>query len=208
MSTPTETRSLLERLRSGDETALEQLLALHLDWIRVRVRALLGPELRVKEETEDLVQETLLELLRYGPRFVVSEPAQLRALLSKIAENAIRDRHRWHHRAKREIDRERPLPSGSGIDLDSSAGRFTPPPERVERNEMVHWLRLGLRLLISRDREMIIMREWEGKSFVEIGELLDIPENAARMRFQRAVEKLSSKVVELRSGDLEAALES
>ena len=88
-----ETTLLLQRWNGGDEQALQALLQLHLPWIQTHVSQRLGGLVRAKEDTNDVVQDALVEFLRYGPRFKVSNEAHLRFLLGRIAENVLRDRH-------------------------------------------------------------------------------------------------------------------
>ena len=81
MTTEPETKLLLARWHQGDAAALHALVQMHLAWIEARVRQRLGPMLRAKAETADFVQEAVVDVLRYGPRFVVSDAVQFRALL-------------------------------------------------------------------------------------------------------------------------------
>ena len=69
------TGKLLERWHAGDGGALDELLVRDLPWIRRCVHRRLGQGLRQRAETEDFVQEAVLEVLRYGPRFVVGTRA-------------------------------------------------------------------------------------------------------------------------------------
>ena len=80
---------------------------------------------------------------------------------------------------------------------------MTRPSQHAQRKESSAWVRIGLELLDPEQRELVILRQWEGKSFSEIGAKLNIHENAARMRFQRALKKLGEEVCKLRGGDVE-----
>jgi len=193
-----ETVELLRRWHEGDREALAAIVERELPWLRAHVHRRLGPQLRRRGETEDYVQEALIDALRYGPRFVVADEARLRALLGRIVENTLRDQVERHEAQKRDVGREEPLPSGSVLDLDT--GRVTRPSEAAAAREAEAWVRLALELLDPEDRRAILMREWEGRSFPEIGAALGVGENAARMRFQRALPRLAGKVRELRKG--------
>lgn len=48
----------------------------------------------------------------------------------------------------------------------------------------------------SRDREALLLRHFEGRSFGEIGRVCGLGENAARMRVERATEKLRSRLAQ------------
>src|SRR5688572_22130435 len=85
-----ETRELLLRWHQGDREALLQLVQQDADWIAARVRRRLGPVLRRRADTQDMVQNTLLQVLHDGPRFVLSDRDQLRGLLACMVENVLR----------------------------------------------------------------------------------------------------------------------
>jgi len=51
--------------------------------------------------------------------------------------------------------------------------------------------------LSERDRDAVVLRFFGGKSFAEIGEQLELSEGAARMRVERALEKLRSRLSRL-----------
>ena len=52
-----------------------------------------------------------------------------------------------------------------------------------------------LNALDERDRDAIVLRYFDGRPFAEIGERLRLTENAARMRVERALEKLRARLV-------------
>src|SRR5207249_1869038 len=63
---PTE---LIARARAGQADALGELCALYRNYLRMVVRTGLGPRLRERVELSDVVQETLVEVVRQFPRF-------------------------------------------------------------------------------------------------------------------------------------------
>ena len=202
-----ETLKLLQQWHAGDGGALDALLARDLPWIREHVRRRLGDRLRRKAETDDFVQEAVLEMLRYGPRFVVQSRAQFRTLLATIAENVLRGQHHWFERRRRAISRERPLPDDSVLQLDPTARSVSSPSEGAARHERQAWIRLGIELLPPADREVVLRREWDQMSFAEIGAEVGTSEDATRMRFQRALARLARIAKQLRNGQLDSVLE-
>jgi RNA polymerase sigma-70 factor (ECF subfamily) len=198
---PLETADLLQRWHGGDKHALEALLRRDLPWIEGFVRKRLGPLLRGKAETVDYVQDAVVEVLRYGPRFVCSDRERFRALLARIVENTLRDKHDWHRARRRAAEREAELPRESALDLDGSGD--TPSRICAER-EREQWIRLALELLDPDERQVILLREWEQLSFEQIGERLGCSEEAARKRFTRALPQLVERVRELQSGRIGA----
>ncbi len=203
MSEHPATVTLLRRLHAGDETALAALLARDLPWVRAEVGRRMGDELRGRADVDDVVQQALVNVLQYGPRFEVGDAEHYRALLLCIVENTIRKMIRDGRRQKRWAGREEPLPSGSVVALTAGA---TQPAAAADRNERRAWLQLALELLDSADREIVLDRQWEGRSFAAIGADLGVSEEAARKRFERAINRLAQLVARLRSGRVDEVL--
>ena len=101
----------------------------------------------------------------------------------------------------------REVPSDTVLSLDPPVDTVTRPPQAAERDEQQAWVRLALEFLAPLDRETIWLHEWENLNFRQIGERLNISEDAARMRFQRALPKLAKRVQELQSGKVGDVLE-
>ena len=198
---------LLTRWQSGDHKALEELVERHLPWIRERVHRRLGSALREKLESGDIVQDSLIQVMHYGPRFVTQTEAQFRALLGLIIENVLRDKLDFFNAECRTPAREQPLPSDSFLPFDPPLDSITTPSAQIERQEELTWLRVGLQVLDAGERRIIIAREWDRLPFREIGAQLGISESAAKMRHQRAMAQLTTIVGALRKGDVDRALD-
>jgi RNA polymerase sigma-70 factor, ECF subfamily len=202
-----ETLLLLGRWHQGERRALDQLLARDLPWVRRYVERRMGELLRAKGDVEDYVQEAMIQAMEYGPRFLVSDKEQFRALLARITENVLRDQVVYHRAQKRDVDKERPLLEDSALALDPPVGEVTRPSVVMDRKTEKTWIRLAMELLDEDEREMLRLREWEEHSFAEIAEILELSEDAARMRFNRILPKLAKNVVRLRDGGLSQILE-
>lgn len=203
---PDETVELLDRWHAGEEAALHLLIEQHLPRVEQHVRRMLGDKLRQKGETRDFVQDAILEFLRYSPRFQVANARQFHQLVIRIVENVLRDKHDWFTAKRRDLNRERPLPSASVISLDAGARSVTRPSVAAQRSEAEARLRLALELLDPEDRKILVMREYDSMPFAEIGKRVGITENSARMRFQRALPKLAQKVKALSEGRVDELL--
>ncbi len=203
---PDATVEKLRRWHQGDPAALEALIQEHLGWLLAEVRRRISPRLRRKVESQDIVQDAMVRLLRYGPRFVPANKGQFRALLARIVLNTILDGRAFHENPKRDMDREQPVPSRTVLILGAAGRALTKPDEAAERDEIGEWLRLGLEFLDPDDRKVIHLRQWEGLEFGDVAERLGLATaDAARMRFQRALPRLAQKVQELKAGRLASA---
>jgi len=203
------TIELLRRWHDGDRAALEDLVHRNLPWLQGHVRARIGDRLRAHEESQDHVQEAVIDVLTYGPRFEVTSNEHFRALLARIVENNLRDRGRWLGRERRDVRRNQPIPSDTVLQLDPPVRCVTRPSEagtRVEREEQKEWIRLAIDLLDPVDRDVLWLRAFEVLSFEEIGGRLGLSANAARLRHRRALPRLARKISELTQGRIAAAL--
>ncbi len=198
-----DTLDLLQRWHGGDQGALQTLIEHDLPWIHQVVRKRVGPLLRSKEETCDVVQEVLIELLHYGPRFLLSNHRHFRALLARIAENVIRGQNDRFTAARRAAVREKPLPSDSVLYLDQPQGSL----DEVEKKEAQDLVRLSMELLAPEDRDVILWRQWDSLSYKEIGDKLSITEDAARMRFHRSISRLSHRARLIEQGRVHELLD-
>jgi RNA polymerase sigma-70 factor, ECF subfamily len=202
-----DTKELLEMWHAGDRGALDRLLERDLPWIQARVSRRLGAALRARAETGDFVGEAVAEVLAYAPRFLLENRAQFRALLARIAENVIRDQHDRFRALRRALSRERPLPPDTRLELDGARGTVTRPSEAAGEREWEAWVRLGLELIEPDERHLIVLKQWDGLSFAEIAKGLGSSEDAARMRYHRAVARLAGQIQELRAGRVPGAAE-
>ena len=203
-----QTRSLLLRWHAGDQDAMAELVRQDAGWIADKVRRRMGQLLRRRHDTQDIVQDTLLEVLKCGPRFVVSDRGQLRGLLATMVENVLRGQADHDQAQKRDVRREAqaPVEDRSVLYLDDVSGNVTHPSDAAAGNETRAWVRLALELLEPEDRNLILWREYQGLPFADIGARMGIDTDAARMRFSRALPRLAKKLEMLKSGKLAAAL--
>jgi RNA polymerase sigma-70 factor (ECF subfamily) len=207
-----ETRELLLRWHDGDQAALLELVQQDAEWIAARVRRRMGPLLRRRAETQDIVQNTLLQVLHDGPRFVLSDRDQLRKLLACMVENVLRVEANHQQAQKRDVRREAAPPAAapgaaqSVLSLDPPADA-TRPSEAAGRAEQRDWVRLALELLEPEDRNVVLWREYHELPFAEIAQRLGVAEDAARMRYNRALPKLAKQLMRLRAGQLDAVLD-
>jgi RNA polymerase sigma factor (sigma-70 family) len=202
------TTVLLENWYSGDAGALDAILERHLPWIESRVRSRLGARLRRKLQTGDIVQEAVVKFLRYGPRIRISSDAAFCALFARIVENVLRDENDRFATRRRDLAHEKPLPSTTVLDLEA-VDRGAETPSRVfQKQEQEAWIRLGIELLEPMERAILVQREWDRKSFQDIGNLYGVSRDAARMRVNRALKRLAGLVNLLRRGEIFKALET
>jgi RNA polymerase sigma-70 factor (ECF subfamily) len=202
----TPTRDLLERSWHGDEAAMRELVGQHWDWIRERARHELGEGLRNRVDSMDMAQEAAIRYLKYGPKFLVSEPEKFRALMVPIVRNAIRDENDRWRADKRDYQKDRAVRQDSGISLDPPQRLQERPSQIAIRNEQRELLAMALSLLPEEDRRIVELRDLQEMSFPEIGEALGITEDAARMRHKRALPRLERTMERLLRGEIDESI--
>lgn len=200
------TTSFLPNWQEGGPDRLEEVLKRHLPWIQRYVHRRLGNFHRRKADTGDIVQDAMVQFLRHGPRVLLKNDRQFRALLGRIVENVICDNYDWFTAQRRAVARERPLPPDTILNFDPPVGRVSTPSGIVQKHERIAWVRLALELLEPGLREIIVLRRWENLSFTEIGRRLDLSKATARRRYIDSVNRLIEMVSALQEGRLEAVL--
>src|SRR5687767_14961406 len=181
---PESTFQLLERVRGGDDVALDVLLGRYLPRLQRWARGRLPRWARDLTDTDDLVQEALLRSFRQMERFEARTEGALHAYLRQAVVNRIRDelRHRRRVPAPEELDSEHADNAPSPLEAAIGA-------EAVERYDA------ALSRLKSEDREAIIGRVELGLSFNELAEALGKPSpDAARKTAERALVRLAEEM--------------
>jgi RNA polymerase sigma factor (sigma-70 family) len=181
---PEATSDLLERLRQGDRDALDTLLARCLPALQRWARGRLPVFARSAADTADLVQDTVLSVLRHIDTFEVRHQGALQAYLRQAVVNRIRDVIRSHRR--------RPLQTELPVNLEDDE---TSPLDRLIGAENVARYESAIERLSPSDREALIGRFELHYSYEELAVLLDKPTvNATRVAVTRAVKRLIDEI--------------
>ena len=120
-----------------------------------------------------------------------------RLWLRQIALDRILNLHRRHvTTARRAVGREQPLPEQSSRVLaEQLLAAGSTPSQRLGRRELARRLRQALAQLAEGDREILLLRNFEGLSNQEVGHLLGIDAAAASQRHGRAMLRLHKVLV-------------
>jgi RNA polymerase sigma-70 factor, ECF subfamily len=187
-----ETQDLLQRAQAGEPRAFEELFAGYRAYLLQFVELRLDPKLRSRVDASDVVQEAEMEAARRLKGYVEGPPVPFRLWLRQIVQDRLLNLHRRHvTTARRAVSREQPLPERSSLLLAQrllAAG--STPSQRVSRREQVLRLRQGMAQLSENDREILLLRNFEGLSNQEVGHLLGIEPGTACQRHGRAMLRL------------------
>ena len=181
------TFALLERARGGDADALDRLFARHVKPLQRWISGRLPRWARDMADTDDLVQDTLLQTFKRIGSFEPRRVGALQAYLRQAVLNRVRDELRRKGRRPDATDLEGLAAAGEGSPLEEAIGR-----EAVENYER------ALQRLRPEEREAIIARVELGCSYEDLAEALGKPSvDAARKAAQRALLRLAE---EMKSG--------
>jgi RNA polymerase sigma-70 factor (ECF subfamily) len=178
------TIELVVRAREGDRMAVEALLQRSIPSLRRFAHGRLPPAARGSLDTGDLVQETVLHVLRRLDTFEPRHVGAMQAYLRQSVINRIRDE-------VRRIGRH-PTPAELPDDLVSE----TPSPlEEAVRAEAYDRYRAVLVQLSPRDREMVVARIEAQWNLGEIAQRFNMRTvDGARMAVTRALRRLMDRL--------------
>jgi RNA polymerase sigma-70 factor (ECF subfamily) len=189
---------LLRQAHAGDGRAFEQLFARYRPYLLRLIALRLDPKLRPRLDASDVVQETQLEVFRRLGDFLDRQPMPFRVWLRKTACERLLKLREYHLGvAKRSLEREVPLPERSSLLLAQRLFALGSSPSRqLSRRETARRVSQALAQLAEADREVLLMRTFEGLSYEEVGAALDIAPTAARKRYGRALLRLQKLLLD------------
>jgi RNA polymerase sigma-70 factor, ECF subfamily len=175
------TMRLLDRAREGDESALNELFERYVPLLRRWARGRLPTWARRGLDTQDLVQDAVLQTLRHLDGFDLKREGALQAYLRQAILNRIKDELRRTARRPGDSELDTQFPSDAATPLDHAIGS-----ETVDRYER------ALQRLPAIEREAIIARVEFGDTYEQIAEVIGRPSaEAARMAVRRALVHLA-----------------
>ena len=178
------TIELVVRAREGDRSAVEALLQRSIPSLRRFAHGRLPAAARGSLDTGDLVQETVLHVLRRLDTFEPRHVGAMQAYLRQTVINRIRDEGRriGRHPAPAE------LPQDLAADIPS-------PLEEAVRSEAYERYRSVLVTLSPRDRQMVVARIEAQWSLGEIAQRFNMRTvDGARMAVTRALRRLMDRL--------------
>jgi RNA polymerase sigma factor (sigma-70 family) len=178
------TADLLQRARLGDAEALNDLFARYLPSLRRWARGRLPAWTRDLRDTEDVVQETLLQTLKHIDAFEPRHEGALQAYLRQALVNRVRDE-------VRRVGRR----GVTGEILDEHPDAGASPLEQAIGEEALGRYEAALARLRPEDREVIIARVELGQSYRQIAAgHAKASADAARMAVSRALVRLAEEM--------------
>jgi len=178
------TSALVERAKTGDKEALNDLFTRYLPSLRRWASGRLPQWTRGLMDTDDLVQETVIRALHRIDKFESRHEGALQAYLREAVLNRIRD----------EVRRTKRSPVETALD-DNAADRNASPLEQAIGAEALERYEAALGRLSPEERHAIVVRLEMDGSYKEVAQALGKPSaDAARMAVSRAVLRLAEEM--------------
>ncbi|HKP88080.1 MAG TPA: sigma-70 family RNA polymerase sigma factor [Blastocatellia bacterium] len=184
---------LIARLRAGDLTAFEELVAHFERPVYSLCLRLLGDA----EEARDAAQETFLKVYRGLSGFRAE--SGLKTWIYRIAINQAMNQQRWWRRRHRDETLSLDLSRGDGdITLGGSLPAKSVSPEaQAIASERERRIMRALREIKKEYRVALVLREIEELSYEEIAETLMVSIGTVKSRIARGREELRRRVKDL-----------
>jgi RNA polymerase sigma-70 factor, ECF subfamily len=185
---------LLDRCRTGDKAAIEQLFGRYRQYLSMLAQAQLGRLVRAKCDASDIVQMTLLEAHRDFPQFSGREEPELLAWMRRILSHNLFNEHRRYTAKRRAASREVSLDQvfngveDSSITLGRSLADPTPRPSQLALKRENAVLVADLLAQLPDDyRTVLMLRILQGASTEEVAAQMGRTAGAVRMLQLRAL---------------------
>lgn len=183
---------LIIDLKDGNERAYRQLVGKYQAKLR---NVAYGITLDV-EESADIIQDVFLKAYMGIDKFKGESSLYtwLRRITINESLNWVRKwkrRFKWQHQS---IDQE----DGSSLDLESGEAG---PEKSLDSKQVAGILKKGLDMLPEKARAVLVLKEVEGLSYEEIGDLLGINKGTVSSRIFYAREKLRENLKGIESED-------
>lgn len=175
----------------ADLAVLGKLFEEHRATLLVMLRSRIDPLLQPRLDPEEILQEAYLAARRKWLRTGLEPSITPYAWLYRVVLDTLIEAWRKQTRDCRDPRRELPWPERSSLQLGLDLPHHgTSPSGALARREEQEQVRGALDGLRPGDREILWMRHFDDLSFAEAAAVLDITENAATVRYVRAIKRL------------------
>jgi RNA polymerase sigma-70 factor (ECF subfamily) len=179
---------VVERCLRGDDAAWETVVNQYAK----RIYNLTYRYTSRRDEAEDLTQEIFIRVYQNLKSFR-SESGSFQSWIMKVGRNLIIDHYRRTRRYQQAAGSEE-------METMNLRDDKVPNPQRVaEQSEAASFVGAGLQALPPELKEAIILRDLEGMAYLEIAELVGIPEGTVKSRINRARLELAKLLTKRRA---------
>jgi len=185
---------LIKRFKMGDENVFEELVKRYQQRVYNTTYRMLGSP----EDASDMAQETFLRVYHNLPKF--RENSSFSTWLFKIATNICRDYLRKEKRDFTRMSYEENFTERHNSSILDIPGENESPEEISVRLEIQKEVQKLINNLPYEYKEVIILREFQGFSYEEMANILEISIGTVKSRLSRARENLRQDLKKLVTG--------
>jgi RNA polymerase sigma-70 factor (ECF subfamily) len=184
------TAELIGRAQRADKAAWQELLHRFGPVLTVAVRGRIPTALRGRFSTDDVMQSAFVDVLEGLGSFRYEDDEKFRAWLKRIASSKLVDRIRMHTRLARSPSSEDESGRADGL----LAGNSRTPSEIVGDAERQAAMLDALTRMEPDERDLVWLRLFEERTWVEIAKALDLSTSVAQRRYTRALSRLLREI--------------
>jgi len=173
---------LMLQVREGDAHAFEELVLRYQNRLLGILEHLVGN----RDMAEDLTQEVFLRVYRARERYTPT--AKFSTWLFTIANNVASNARRTLARRK-EVRVDPSLSGSASVDVLAQmalAASGQMPTRQLDKSEMRDIVLLAIDALNERQRLAVLLSKFEGMSYVDIGEVMELSPQAVKSLLSRA----------------------
>jgi RNA polymerase sigma-70 factor (ECF subfamily) len=186
-------RVLVDRFKSGDAAAFDEMVSRYWD----RIYSMVNQLLRNSEDAEEVTQDAFIRAHRGLVNF--RGESAFSTWLFQIATNLARNRYWywWRRKKDKSVSLDAPLRSDSETTLGEVIAAEVETPDDITVNrEFVTRIASGMERLGAKHREILILRNVKNQTYEEIAGILGISVGTVKSRIARARESLRAKLGE------------
>ena len=186
-------RILVDRFKSGDQSAFDEMVRRHWD----RIFAMVHQLLRNQQDAEEVTQDAFIRAHRGLVNF--RGDSAFSTWLYQIATNLARNRYWYWWRRKRDqtVSFDQPVSADNATPLSEVfASEQETPDDVTVTQELIDRIAVGMEKLSPKHREILVLRNIKNLSYEEIAEILKISVGTVKSRIARARESLRERIGE------------
>jgi len=186
-------RLLVDRFKSGDEAAFNEMVSRYWD----RIYGMVHQLLRNQQDAEEVTQDAFIRAHRGLVNF--RGDSAFSTWLYQIATNLARNRYWYWWRRKRDktVSFDQPVSDDNNTPLSEVfATEMETPGDITVTQELVDHIAVGMEKISAKHREILILRNIKNMAYEEISEVLGISVGTVKSRIARARESLRDVIGE------------
>ena len=170
------------QVRDDDAQAFEELVVRY----QARLITVLSHLVGQRDQAEDLAQDVFLRVYRARKRYVPGAKFStwIFTLANNVARNAIRSRSRRHevHVASQQSG----ALGANPLEQLALAASGQMPARQLDKSEMAEVVQLAMTSLNDRQRMAVLLSKFEGMSYADIADVMELTPQAIKSLLSRA----------------------